>query len=94
MLRRVTQGVEQIERVGASAKNRRIESFPRVILKKRRPNPALSLRAHQTQKFRADLVDAAFVGLAFLMENSGNFRAGFEPCLSLLLNLDVDHFFQ
>jgi len=57
-------------------------------------NPADLLRAHQTEQLGADLVDAAFVGFAFLMQDGGNFRGGFETSLGLLLNLDIDHFLQ
>ena len=57
-------------------------------------NPADLLRAHQTEEFGADLIDAAFVGLAFLMQDSGDLGTGLETRLRLLLDLDIDHFFQ
>jgi hypothetical protein len=52
------------------------------------------LRTHQAEEFGADLVETTFVGFAFLVENGGDFGAGFDARLGLLLDLDVDHFFQ
>jgi hypothetical protein len=51
-------------------------------------------RAHQAEEFGADLVEAAFVSFAFLVEDGGNFGSRFEMRLSLLLDFDIDHFFQ
>jgi hypothetical protein len=52
------------------------------------------LGAHKTEKFGADLVNATFIGLAFLLENGGDFGTEFEMRFGLLLDFDVDHFFQ
>jgi len=52
------------------------------------------LRAHQTDEFGADLVETTFVGFAFLVEDGGDFGTRFDTRLGLLLNLDIDHFFQ
>jgi hypothetical protein len=52
------------------------------------------LRTHQAEEFGADLVDPAFVGFAFLMQDGGDLGGGFKTSFGLLLNLDVDHFFQ
>jgi hypothetical protein len=52
------------------------------------------LRGHQAQKFGADLIDAAFIGLAFLMQDGGDLRARLEMRLGLLLDLDINHFLQ
>src|SRR3569833_1389581 len=60
----------------------------------RRANPAKLLRAHQTQEFGANLVEAAFVGFTFLMKDSSDFGGSFQARLGMLLDLNVHHFFQ
>lgn len=56
--------------------------------------PKALLRAHQAQQFGANLIDAALVGFAFLMQHSGDLRGRLETSLGLLLNLDINHFLQ